>query len=72
MITYSAEKYPSSPFPCFFEGLFYDFLNACMLSFDDIMISNELCPLVFYHHSFRRLISLSFLDWPVMASVGSA
>ena len=61
MITYSAEKYPSDPVSCLFERLFSDFLNACMLSFDVIMINNDLCPLVFFHHCFRRLGRIFFL-----------
>ena len=58
MITYSAEKFPSYPVSFLFECFFSSFLNACVLSFDVIMINNELCPLVFSHHLFIRIRDL--------------
>ena len=61
MITYISEKCPSDPVSCLFECLFSEFVYACLLSFDVIMMSNKLCPLMFSHHCFRslrRLLSL--------------
>ena len=55
MIIYSAEKVPSDPVFYLFECLFSIYLDACLLYFDIIMINNELCTLMFYHHWFRML-----------------
>ena len=44
--------------------LFFFSSNICFLPLELIMISNELCPLVFYHHWLRYIRSLIFLDWP--------
>ena len=71
MITYSADKYPSDPFTCLFECLFSAFFNAGMFSFDVIIIKNELCPLMFYHHCFRRLRRIFSLAWRIRSAVGS-
>ena len=71
MITQIDEKCPSDPVFCVFECLFSALLNECLLSFDVIMINNELFPLVSSHHCFRRLISLFSLAWQIRASVGS-
>ena len=62
---------PSDPYPWLFECLFSAFFEACMLYFDVIMIKNELCPLVFSRHCFRRLRSLFFLAWLIRATVWS-
>ena len=51
--------------------LFSAFLNAWLLSFEVIMIRNELFPCVFSRHWFRRLRRLLFLAWPIRLSVGS-
>ena len=61
MITYIANKCPSDPFPCLFECLFYAILDDCMLSFDVIMINDELFPIVFSHHCFIRFKKVLFL-----------
>ena len=42
MITKSDDKFPPDPVYCLFECLFSAFFNACVLSFDVIMIINEL------------------------------
>ena len=52
MITDSAEKCPSDPFSCLYECFIYAFLNACMLSFDVIMINDEFGPPFFSRHCF--------------------
>ena len=71
MITYSAERCPSDPALCLFEWLFYAFLNDCMLSFDAILIRNELYPLMFSHHCFRSPKRLFFLAWITGDAIGS-
>ena len=70
MITYSAEKRPSDPVSCLYECFIYAFLNACMLSFDVIMINNEFGPLLFSRHCFRRPRILFFLAWLIRDAVG--
>ena len=47
MITLISERSPSGPVFCLFEYLFSAFLDPCLLSFDVIMINNELCPLCY-------------------------
>ena len=71
MIAYSADKCPSDPVSWLFKCLSSDFLNAWMLSFDVIMIRNELCPLMFSHPCFRSPKTLFFLAWPIGAAVRS-
>ena len=41
--------------------LFFYFLEYLLLPFEVVIIRNELCSLMFSHHSFGRLISLLFL-----------
>ena len=53
------------------KNYFSAFLNNCVLSYDVIMIDNELCPLGFSHTCFRRPIILFFLSWIITAAVGS-
>ena len=62
MITSSAGKFPLDPIFCLFECQFSNFLNACLIPFEVIMIMNELFPHVSSNHSLGRLrILLSFL-----------
>ena len=62
---------------CLFESLFSDFLNAIVLSFDVIMIKNELCPFIcfitvlkawkasfpFLDHQGRCRIYINYSTW---------
>ena len=68
MITKSADKFPTDPIFCLFESLFSAFFNACLLSFEIIMIENELPPLCYTISAFKILLILFFLDCPIRAS----
>ena len=70
MIPYSTEKFTSDKFPCLLECLFSAFFDACVLSFDVIIIKDKLCPVVFYHHCFISLRSLLLISWLIRAAVG--
>ena len=71
MITLSDEKYPSDPVSRLFEFLFSAILNDWVLYFHVKMIRNELSPLVFSHHCFKRPKIIFLLAWPISAAVGS-
>ena len=71
MITLSADKHPSDSVFCLFGYLFSAFLIAFLLSFEVLMIMNEIFHLVLSSHFAIILIRIFLPACPIRTYLGS-